>query len=407
MLKRQYIVTLCHRIIVSLIGVMLTISCSQINGTDLATLTTLPPEDQRPATEFTSTIETVTETNQFESLCTNRENTVSDVSKIQGSFILSTPNGVVALDISSAKIKPVGINGNFTKTSFAGDAVVGYVNNNMTEIQLMTENEATKFSLPEESQLYGFLENGSLLFGANSNYKNNNETAIFYIITPTGEASSRSIDLVNFYEEDIAFTQNSPNFKYIMYPQRISGKSRTSILNIENGELTTLDNWIMASTKFGPFPIWTPNSSAITAVLVPQEDLNQARNYFNIFSDGHVTQLTYLEDIVNGDYELLNTPAWSPNNQYLVIPISINEENTKTLFVFDRLTETIVDICISWTQALYVPLAWSPNSKYLAVQADNGNKIIIFNIENEITYELVVKDISNFGLLSWIDWEEP
>jgi hypothetical protein len=408
MKKENISPTFLHAAVIA-VALVIVSSCSRINMVDFHDTTPIPLETRRSLSDNTPTPQAIAGqptavTSQLDTWC--QESLSENPYKIEGNLLLGTSDGVITEDISSFKISPLGIDGGFTKFSFDGDWVADYSDNGITDVLLINQNQNVKIIPPGNSSLYGFLENGGLLFGADSNYRNNNKTAEFTTISPNGEIITKSISLPEYHEEDIAFVPYSPNFKYIMYPQKKSDKNTTAIINTESGELKIVDSkWLIASTKFGPFPTWMPNNIAVTVLLVNRKQMDGPRNFYNISPDGQVNQLTYLENFIHKGYNLFYTPVWSPNSRYLIIPISLNENKSKTLFVLDHETGKVLDTCVEWSQALYLPLAWSPSSKYFAIQPEKGNKILIVNIENGAVYNLVLKDIPNVNLLGWVNWE--
>jgi hypothetical protein len=408
-MKKSNLAVLLHKIIVLVIGLSVTVSCSYAPGYEapvipsdsVSKIETLPSETTPASLSFQMF-------SQFWTICKKEEGLAKNLENIDGSLVLNTRTGVIAFDISSFKQKPLDVSGNFTKISLTGDALADYKPDSATDMELITQFQKLRFSSPPGLSLYGFLANGSLLFTADSHIPQEHEAAVFYIVSSTGGVNSQSIDLPEYeYDDDISLTQYSPNFRYIIYPQINVDNSSISLLNTENKQVTTITEWFVAHNRFGPFPIWRPDSKAVTAVLTHREQPSQVKNYFNIMPDGQVLQLTHLENVVDGEYDLFHTPLWSPNSQYLVIPILLRSQNSKTVLIFDTQTKETVDTCVIWNQPIYLPLAWSPNGRYLAIQADYGNKIIIIDMENETNYEMTVDDLSNVELLGWVNWEIP
>lgn len=412
-MKKTNLPTILHKIIVLIIALTVPVSCSNVSGSDTYT-TPMDPEGtqvseiQTIADEITPASVSFQIFSQFWTICKNEEGLAKNLENIEGSLVLSTQAGVITFDVSSFKQKPLDVSGNFTKISLTGDAIADYKPDSGSDMELITQFQKLRFSSPPASSLYGFLDDGSLLFTADSNFPQEHEAAMFYIVSPTGETNSRSIDLPEYeYNDDIGLTQYSPNLKYIVYPQINLDNSSIALLNTERKQLTTVTEWFVAHNRFGPFPIWKPDGTAVTAVLTHREQPSPVQNYFNILTNGQVLQLTHLENVVDGEYDLFHTPMWSPNSQYLVMPILLREQNSKTVMIFDTQTEETVDTCVTWNQPIYLPLAWSPNGRYLAIQADYGNRIIIIDMENETNYELTVENLSNLELLGWVNWEIP
>jgi hypothetical protein len=409
-MKKRNLPSSLQKILIVVIGISVIVSCSNFPRPQ-ATATspgTQVSEIQTEAGEITPASLSFQIFSQFWTICKNEEGLAKNLENIDGSLILNTRDGVITFDIGTFKQKPLDVSGNFIKISLTGDAIADSKPDSGSDMELITQFQKLRFSSPLDSSLYGFLENGSMLFTADSNFPREHAAAVFYIVSPDGRTNSRSIDLPEYENnDDIGLTQYIPNLKYIVYPQINVDNSSIALLNTESKKLTTITEWFVTHNRFGPFPTWRPDGKVVTALLTHREQPSPNQNYFNILPDGQVLQLTHLENVVDGDYDLFHTPMWSPNSQYLVIPISLRQQNSKTVMIFDTHTEETVDTCVIWNQPIYLPLAWSPNGRYLAIQANYGNRIIIIDMENETNYELNVEDYSNVELLGWVNWDIP
>jgi hypothetical protein len=242
--------------------------------------------------------------------------------------------------------------------------------------------ESGKFALPDDWNLFDWLNNEMLLVRQNRLQKDKKELVSVNLVN--GEQQVLPANFPNLYSRETlvewgALTIFDPTVSFVIYPKR-DGLELISVLwDIHN-------NKEIASVVGGKWPRWSIDGKRLltiedyksTPVDVDHDEI------ILIKPEGDVTRATLFKNYL--EHDIINLPVWSPDGRYVAFWLSTNvPSETANLAVLDTETSTVDLYCeevdpfpyrmgenntlgYAYYQVNSAHPIWSPDNKYLLIE---------------------------------------
>jgi len=242
--------------------------------------------------------------------------------------------------------------------------------------------ESGRFTLPDDWNLFDWLNNEMLLVRQNRLQKDKKE--LVSVNPVNGEQQILPANFPNLYSGMTlvdwgALTIFDPTSTLALYP-KIEENEVTSVLwNVRN-------NMEMGSISSGKWPRWSPDRKRLFIVADDKStpvDVGHDEIVL-IKSEGDATRATLFRNHL--EHDIINLPVWSPNSRYVAFWLSTSVPiKTAKLAVLDTETSTVDLYCkevdpfpyrmgenntlgYAYYQVNSAPPIWSPDNKYLLIE---------------------------------------
>ncbi|HLO32835.1 MAG TPA: hypothetical protein VK249_27065 [Anaerolineales bacterium] len=275
--------------------------------------------------------------------------------------------------------------------------------------------ESGKFTLPDDWNLFDWLNNGMLLVRQNRLQKDKKE--LVAVNPVNGEQQVLSANFPNLYSRETlgvwgALTIFDPTASFVLYLRR-EGDEVTSILwdAHNNKEIANI-------TGLSKEPRWSADGKRLLIVKdyrSTPDDVDHDEIVI-IKPEGDVTRATSFK--ANFEHSIINFPVWSPDARYVAFWLSSKAPiKTGKLAVLDTETSTVDLYCnelnpfpfrfgdyntlgYAYDQVNSAPPIWSPDSKYLLIEdyQESQSSTYLFDLQNHS----ITKIADNARPVSWI-----
>jgi hypothetical protein len=265
--------------------------------------------------------------------------------------------------------------------------------------------ENGRFTLPDDWNLFDWLNNETLLVRQNRLQKDKKELVSVNLVN--GEQQVLPADFPNLYSRETliewgALTIFDPTVSFVIYPKRDGLELLSALWDIHNNkEITGVvgDKW----------PRWSIDGKRLltikdykaTPVDVDHDEIILVK------PEGDITRATFFKDHL--EHDIINLPVWSPNSRYVAFWLSTSVPiKTANLAVLDTETSTVDLYCnelvpypfrfgdyntlgYSDIQVNAASPIWSPDSKYLLVEnyQQSTSSTFLFDLRNHTIRKLV------------------
>jgi len=196
-----------------------------------------------------------------------------------------------------------------------------------------------------------------------------------------------------FYPGQVLY---DPSLTHVLYVDGLKWEELKYVLK----DLSTHQVLWEDEFSYGDIPKWSPDGKSY-ALFRPDHKVDplysSAREYlFQVTLEGQASPLTRTQPMSQEVW------SWSPNGQFIAIwlvPVDYHQSNyyTRSLNVIDLRNNSSIDYCLE-TDDIFSdwPPIWSPNSQYVAIPIEVNPfewnyywKTIIVDIQNNKAYEIM------------------
>ncbi|WKZ38508.1 MAG: hypothetical protein QY328_09610 [Anaerolineales bacterium] len=259
--------------------------------------------------------------------------------------------------------------------------------------------ETGKFALPDDWNLFDWLNNDTLLIRQTRLQKDKNE--LVAVNPANGEQQVLPANFPNLYSRETlvvwgALTIFDPTASLVVYPERNGNEITSVVWDVDNKKE------IASITGVSKWPRWASQGSKLL-IVVDNRSTSTDVGHEEIFlakPDGEVTRSTFFKE--HFEHNILNLPVWSPNGRHVAFWLSTNVPiEIARLAVLDTETLTVDLYCnevnpfpyrmaehntlgYSYYQVNAAPPIWSPDSQYLLVEnyQDFTSNTYLFDLKN-------------------------
>lgn len=259
--------------------------------------------------------------------------------------------------------------------------------------------EIGKFTLPDDWNLFDWLNDDTLLIRQTRLQKDKNE--LVAVNPANGEQQILPANFPNLYSRETlvvwgALTIFDPTASLVVYPERNGNEITSVVWDVDNNKE------IAIITGVSKWPRWASHGSKLL-IVVDNRSTSTDVDHEEIFlakPDGEVTRSTFFKE--HFEHNILNLPVWSPNGRHIAFWLSTNVPiETARLAVLDTETSTVDLYCneanpfpyrmaehntlgYSYYQVNAAPPIWSPDSQYLLVEnyQDFTSNTYLFDLKN-------------------------
>jgi len=272
--------------------------------------------------------------------------------------------------------------------------------------------ESGKFTLPDDWNLFDWLNNEMLLVRQNRLQKDKKE--LISVNPVNGEQQVLPANFPNLYSGQTlvvwgGLTIFDPTASLVLYP-RLEGNGVTSVL------WDVYNNKEIARIIGDKQPKWSPDGKQLLIVANYKPTDFDHEDIILIKPDGNQTRATFFNDHLERNF--ITLPVWSPNGRYVAFWLSTSMPiEAGSLAVLDTETSTVDLYCnefapfpfrfgdyntlgYAYDQVNSAPPIWSPDSKYLLIEdyQEFNSSTYLFDLQSHN----ITKIVNNARPVGWL-----